>query len=353
MPSFTQLFGVQLIDKEVVTPSGGLPFGLPAGFLNQTNPTDGNTVTYNIYGSCLDTAGEADYGGPAKRVKQQPKSQQSAILMHSIEEMAFSQNILNQIVGANGVNDEKGKREVLRQTGEFIRRFMNRRKAMIMSALAYGKIYTDGERILPNSTGAVRTIDLQVPATNTGNCNGIIDVTWENSAAKIGTQVENLQAAAAAAGNPPLKFAAYAGSISDNIQGNALIAKLVQGGFGRADFTTGVISDMFGLTWYPVASQFIRDASGVAVNPFAKKVVFHPEVTRDWYELREGSYVVGTGQTTAGTSEELLAQLAKNYGMFSYANWGGNPRTIVQTAGDTCLPIFYVPNAIYIATVLP
>lgn len=352
MSRFAQMFGVQLIDREVVSPSGGLPAGFPPEFATLTEPTEGNTCTYDIYESALETAGEQEYGGPAKRVSQKAKSQKSVILPHAIEEIGFKQSILNQIASNNGQADTLGRREIGRQVGEFVRRFDNRRKAMIMSALAHGAIYTDGDRILPSSSGATRTIDLGVPAANKDTLGGIIDVTWDNTAAKIGTQIENIQAAAAAAGNPPIEFAGYAGSITDFLQGNAIIAKMVAGGYGRVDFTTGVIKDMFGLTWYPLHAQFIKNASGTAVNPFAKKVVFHPKVTRTWYEMREGSYVVGPGGEGQEIAE-ILARLEKKYGMFGYAKWGGNPRTVVVTAGDTAMPVFYIPNAIFIATVLP
>ena len=254
----------------------------------------------------------------------------------------------------NGALDEMGRAELARQTAEFRRRGMNTRIAAIQSVLSLGKIYKAGMTMLPSSSGATETIDLGVPATNVGTCDGIIGVKWDQTTGVPLTDIEQLQARQVKNGNPPLRHALYGVGVAEALINNPTIAKLIQGGSGGLDFLKGKVPDAFGMMWTPVGSHFFEAEDGTQTDIFSNLCVFTPDpMEGDWYELQEGSYAIPSGANgVASDAVEMLSSLERINGMFSYARLQTDPVGIQQFAGDTFLPVLKVPSAIWSATVL-
>lgn len=354
---FSQLFGTNLISNQVVSPSGGLPDGFPSGFLSLTKDVEGNFSTWEVYGDTRDTGTITAYGGPATRRNLQSKSQGKAILCHTLDEIAMNQNQLNAIMRAGDATqiDEKGQEEIARQTAQAATILKNGRVASVVSMLASGKIYTAAGQIVDSTySGAVEHADLGIPSANSGNLGGIISAKWDVASTAIATQIENIQKQRQINGTPVLRYCGYGPGVSDALLSNTIVAKMVENGRISVDPATGLIEGLWGMTWYPLTGNFLKSSATAYTNPFAKKVVFHPEPNRNWFEMHQGSYVVAdnANATIGSDAVSIVRGLRKMQGAFSYAEWAGNPKTIVQTFGDTWLPVLYQPSAIYIPTVL-
>lgn len=357
-----QLFGSNLINTQITNPSGGLPDGFPTGFMSLTKNVNGNMTSWDVMGDTRDTGTVTGYGNPATRRNLAVKSKGKAILLHTLDEIAIGQEVLNDILNSGGDIDEKGVEEVARQTAITVGSLRNTRVASIVSMLAGGVIYVapdssaDKGRIVDSTySSAVSHADLGIPATNLTNLGGIISAKWDIAGTAIATQIENMQRQRAINGTPVLKYCGYGPGVADALLSNTIVAKMIAGGNARLNYGTGIIEGLFDMTWYPLTGNFLKSASTPTyASPFTKKVVFHPEPDRTWYELHQGSYVIGGNSTPAvgSSATEILATLSKVRGAFSYARFEGNPANIVHTYGDTFLPVLYQPSAIFIPTVL-
>lgn len=357
MSRFNQLFGTNLLSTQITNPSGGLQAGFPTGFLSVTKPVNGNVTSWTVVGDTRDTGTITAYGNPATRRNLQAKSLGKAVLMHTSDQIAIGQEVLNEILTPSGVNDDRGEMEIARQTSQTALHILNSRVASIVSMLAGTGVYVSDKGQIVDSTysGAVQHVDFGIPAANTGNLGGIITAKWDIAATAIATQFENIQRQRIINGTPPLRYCGYGPGVMDALLNNTIVAKMLTANNVRVDTSTQVIEGLFGMIWYPLTGNFLKStAAGAFVNPFAKKVVMHPQPTRDWYEMQEGSYVLAGSGTAAfeNNASEIAKSLVKVQGAYSIAKWETNPMSIVQTYGDTWLPVMYQPSAIYIPTVL-
>ena len=357
-----QLFGSNLISTQITSPAGGLPDGFPTGFMSLTKGVNGNMTSWDVMGETRDTGTVTGYGNPATRRNLASKSKGKAILLHFLDEIGIGQEMLNDILNSGGDIDEKGVEEVARQTARTITILKNTRVASIISMLAGGTISVapdtsvDKGRIVDATyTSAVTHADLGIPAGNKTTVGGIFTALWSTAGTGIATQIENMQRQRAINGTPVLKYCGYGPGVSDALMNNTIVAKMIQSGRANFNIGTGIIEGLFDMTWYPLTGNFLKStAAGAYVNPFDKKVVFHPEPSRDWYELHQGSYVIGTGATpnVGEDAMSILASMTKVRGAFSFARLDHTPANIIHTFGDTFLPVLYQPSAIYIPTVL-
>ncbi len=354
MNKLQKLMAGRELSAAINNPAGGLPNGYPAAFMTRTRRVVGSTASWRIYPNSRTASSITSYGSPAVLVGNKGFSTQSAAMIHSFEEQRFGQDIFNGLEDLNGNMDEMGVTELTRQTADFKRRFQNTRVHCLQSGLIQGKIYKAGTQLLPSSVGSTETIDLGVPATNLGQLNGMITESWASATPKIHTHIESIQRDAVKRGNPPIKFAFYGGGIAQALINDPATAKLIQGNPAiAAAFATGVIPGLYGLTWVPVPAQFFEAEDGTKTDMTTNKVTFCPDPAEgDWYEMLLGSYAIPGGVWKAGSAEEMAANLIRVYGMFSYAGMDMNPPSIRQFAGDTFLPVFKVPSAVYTGTVI-
>jgi len=355
MNDLLKLMGGRVLSEAINSPDGGLPNSFPPGFFTKTRPKMGNIASWKIYPNTRASAAETTYGGPAKHTGAQGFSTRSSIMLHGFEDQTFGQDVFNQLMALGGGFDELGKQELARQTADFRRRFMNKRIAALQSMLALGKVYKNGTQLLPSSSGSTDAIDFGVPANNTGNCNGIISVKWDQTTSTVLTNVEQLQSVAVKNGNPPLRYAFYGVGVANALINDPTTAALIKGGMSQNDqlYNTGRPGNAYGLTWIPVGTQFFDNGAGTQTDMFSKLCVFTPDPNEgNWYEMQEGSYAVPTSGNIAADAQSLADNLQTVYGMFSYARMQTNPVGVQQFAGDTFLPCLTVPSAIFSATVL-
>jgi len=231
-----------------------------------------------------------------------------------------------------------------------------------LSALFKGYLYFDGEGNLLNSaTGAVVTIDYQVPAGNQDQCDmlgdgSIIDAKWSAVGTDIHTHIQAILKAALKLTGLPLTTAYYGTNILDYLLKNTILSELIVRNVGTQQaFINGQIPDGFlGIQkWVPAQNAYYVDADNSYQDLMDDDdVVFTPTVSPIWYEFIEGSYPVPTNiGAVAADAVGAMSNILQKYGMFSYATVLNDPVTVKQNAGDTFLPVVKNPNAIVKASV--
>jgi hypothetical protein len=209
----------------------------------------------------------------------------------------------------------------------------------------------------------VTSIDFGVPAGNKDQLdwdgNGaIIGASWATAATDILGDVKTLKAASLKLTGYPLRYAFYGANILGYIVGNTNLSKLIQGNAAMAEAirNSELPNPFLGLTWIPAEFAYFLDQNGATQSWCgADQVVFTPEISGEVYELLEGSYPVPTsvGEVRADGSAALAADVVEVNGMYSYALLTADPVSIKHVAGDTALPAWLVPNAMFSADVTP
>jgi hypothetical protein len=247
--------------------------------------------------------------------------------------------------------------------------FVNLRVAAVFSLLANGQIYFDGNgELLPTATGAVYTVDMQIPSGNKNQLNvlgkgNILTASWATTSTSILTQIKALKRAARKLTGYPLKNAFYGANVLPYIVNNTELSSYMKRNiaFQEALKNDELPAGFLGLDWHPVDEAFFSTNAtntgatldgGTPTELFGPDLVtFTPDVNPEWYELVEGTYPVPTSVDEGQTADELIAEVMTVAGMFAYAYVTKDPVTVKEVAGDTVLPLIKVPSAVFLATV--
>ena len=352
------ILGVKQLTTTINNVAGGVPNRLPPGFLTTTRPVEGDQATYMKIDNTRKTARQQSYGGPPKPADQVGRTEVPVKLIHSLEDQNHKPHTLLNLLDDNGAKQAMGAAEVGRQTGEFARRFQNLRLGAIYSMLTLGLIYFDADGdLLPSSSGAVISIDFSVPAANQNQAGGIIGTTWATDSVDIvGDVIALKEAALKATGLMPV-HALYGANIPEYLFSNTVLNAMISRNASlNAVAAQGVVPPILGMQWWDMTGAFYEDADGTNRDFWGgDALVLIPEVSRDWYELLEGSLPVATALgNVGGEATDMLTDIELITGMFSLATVGqAAPATINQIAGDTFLPTLMNGAAIYILDVVP
>jgi len=366
MATLEQVLGGRNLTGVVQGVKSGIPSRVPEAFLRQSARTvHGKLIEWNEVNGRREVARICQYGSPSQRRALKGITSRSATALHTFENQPMDAlKLLNLVNPETGEMDPKGVAEVGRQSKEFKVLFSNLRLAAVQMALSTGYIYFDADgNLLPSSSGAVVSVDFNVPAGNRNQLdvlgNGaIIDASWATASTKIIDNVRNLKKAAIKKTGYPLKYALYGenipGYLAENTQAKEYLIR--NPAANQTYIDTGEIPEgLGGLTWIPMDDAFYVDQNG-AIQSFlgADGIAFLPEASDDWYEMLPGSFAVPTTvDVQGGDATSALSSLQEVNGMFSYAKVSHDPPSITQYAGDTFLPVIKVPGAMFIADVTP
>jgi len=348
--SLRQILGGENLTGVIQSVKSGIPDVLPPAFMRTRRTVEGNTATYFRVKGIRETARQTAYGAPSRQRGQQELVEVPVTLIHVLESMYHQPWVLQNLQAVGSEAKQKlGRQEIARQTAEFKRLLTNTRLAAIYSMLAKGAIYFDGDgNLLPSSSGAAITVDYGVPS---GNKDQIDD--WDTATTDIIGAINDLKKTCVQKTGYPLRHAFYGESILGLFLANTYVKELINNNpsMAEAAYGRGEIPDGFcGLRWWPVYQSFYVDKDGNVQTFFgANQVVFTPEINADVYELLEGTYPVPTDiGRVASDAQAALGQVRMVSGQFSYAIVTADPVTIKQVAGDTFLPVWKNPDAIFI-----
>lgn len=345
----------------VETVKSGIPNPLPPSMFNVSRRVIGRSTTYGKSQGQRKGAQQNQYGAPAKQVQINGIQEVGVNMIHSYDVHNHNplvlQNIMNQ---QNGTLQDLAVDELTRQVKNFMDRYDITRIHAVQSAIANGKIWLDATgNLLFSDSGAVDTIDYGVPANNRNQINGIITASWAVDSTDIVEDIVQIKRRAIETTGIPLKYALYSKNIPSYVAGNTRASALINANPVLANqfWSSGTLPAGFcGLDWVDVGTSFALTSAGVVTQIFGDDtIVFLPEISPEWYEMVEGSYLIPGGNLGAvsGDANGALSNITSVFGKFSYATVSQNPVTIQQFGGDTFLPIIKNGSAVFIADVTP
>lgn len=337
----------------------GVPDVLPKEFMTTKSETLADQGRYTRYAGTRQTIRRVEYGSASFKRALSAIGSFDVKLLHSYEHIELNvkdyQSLRNY---TNYQVQNMGVQEVSRQYQQFRKLLDNNRISTICSMLTKGAIYHDIDgHLLPSSSGAVSTVDYGVGANNQNQLNGIIAASWATTSTDIPAHLRALKQRSAQQTGYPLKYAFYGKNIPSYFTTNTL----VQAYLSRNPQThqqwldTGDLPDgLFGFTWVPAYLAFFEDSGNTnRVWWGDDQVVFTPEIDSSVYELMEGTYPVPKSYQPVSNLSAAMDAFDLKHGMFGYAVPVSDPMTARCYAGDTFLPIWKVPDALYIADVTP
>lgn len=358
MKTIQEILGARNLCGVINAIKAGVPKVLPPSFYATTRGVEGDHCTYTLVEGTRQTARLVQFGSPSVRRGLRGIKEKAVKLLHSKEHVIHKPATLLNLRNMDSEQKQKlGRQEITRQSADFKQLFTNLRIAAVTQALALGVIYFDDEgNLLPSSSNAVFSLDMQVPANNKNQLNSIIAASWATAGTAIHTHIIELKKAALKATGYALEYAFYGEDILGYFLANTALKEIIwRTPVYQKAFTEGEIPNGFlGLQWIPAYGAFYNDAAGSDQDLWAgDKIVFTPEPSPEWWEIIEGSYPVPTEIGIVGSDAvAALGNIDEVTGMFQYAELLSDPVTIKQIAGDTFLPIIKVPAAIYIADVV-
>jgi hypothetical protein len=331
---------------------------LPEQFWTITQNVIGDAGRYTVVKGTRRVARLAMYGSPSVKRALAGIEIKDVRLMHTFEHIDLDPLILDRLRGYTSYENDMGKEELDRQVAQFRAHFDNLRVATVTQMLAAGLIYFDGEgNLLPSSSGAVTTIDFQIPANNKNQLNGIIAASWATATTNIPAQINALKTRSLQDTGYPLEIAFYGKNILTYLTQNDYVVDYLS---RNPTFAEKFISQneipqgLFGLRWIPVYHSFYEDANGTNREIFgADTVTFTPAIDATVYEMLQGSYRVPTTFAVASDARAAVNNFKLVNGMFSYAAPQIDPPSVRLYAGDTFLPVWKVPGALFIADTTP
>ncbi len=356
-----QLLGYTYLTGLVEEIKTGVPDLLPPAFSGGATKkgTIGDQGLYTRYAGTRQASRRTEYGAPSRRRELRPISQQAVKLIHSFEHIRL--NVLDyQLLRRfdSWDHQKRGLEEVERQAALFRQLFDNLRISLTVSMLALGYIYFDVDgNLLATSGSATLTVDYGIGANNRNQLNGLIASTWATATNDITLHIRNLKLRARQDSGYPVKYAFYGKNIPSYLSQNNYVKEyLVRNPAMQESWLKDpeVPQGLLGLTWVPMHESFFEDSANSNQTWFgADTVVFAPEITPAVYQCLEGTYPVPTSYQPLNDVGQAMASHVDRQGMFMYALPASDPPTASLYAGDTLLPLWLVPDALYIADVTP
>jgi len=352
---------------------------LPDIFTKPNRTVEGAYATFPTRKGERRSAQEVAYNAPSIAWEGKGLGQVSVKMMHSKHNISIDPGTLtNLLLPDKDMKQVMAREEIARQTADFGDAFTNKRLATTFMTLANGKIYIGANgQLLPTSTGAAFTVDMNIPAGNRNQLKvatpefglatspvGIIAASWATVTTDIPTHIQSVIRASVQLTGYPVTHAFYGSNILQYILKNTMLQSYMKfnPAFNESLRVTGQIPDGFlGLHWHPAHLAFF---SGMQYNtrtgeqqdlPYtvwdADTITFCPEPANDWYEFVQGTYPCPNKIRLSESLEDAISDMTSQPGMFSYAFGKMDPPGFTQIAGDTFLPYIKVPEAVFIAKV--
>ena len=356
--SIEEIIGFESLLGSVEMVKNGVPMGLlPAGMYSPalTRTMRGNQGVYTRVKGTRETARVAEYGSPAQKRELQGIAEITITLLHMFEFITHKPYVLEMLREYDSPQVQmQGRTEIDRQTGVFLKRFMNLRESMKHSMFTRGRIDFNGKGDLLSTGTGFTFVDFDVSADHKGDLGGIL-TDWSNPATSIIAQLEEIKEKAVKDTGYEVEHVLYSKNMLSYLASNNEIANILRSDSGLAtSFRMNEIPDGFlGFNWHNCTQAFYTDGDGNRTSWYDENAaIFLPEPEITWYEQQEGTYPVPTSLGIGSDAEAVLANVQSVAGLFSYACVGHNPVCIEHYAGDTSMPVLKVPDAIFIGDVV-
>lgn len=282
---------------------------------------------------------------------------------YTFNEMPVKGHILNALREPDSYSiQDKGRTELARLMKKVAVRQKRFKERVIRDMLIKGTVYfgNNGD-ILESSSGAVVTVNSDIPAGNQGNIGGIVDALWSVAGTNIFKQLDLIRDYAASLLVPiPTDIWMNAANFSylrDNTGSNLLTylsrnadlndMSIRRNQAGQAVETT--LLDANGFTWHFVLPYY-QDKDGTARRTIpltgAGSVVLTPPVG-DWLARAKGRTLTPTSLEPVSSVDGALANITYQDGEFFYAAMEHNPLKLSVFTGDKFFFGFNQPGAVF------
>lgn len=181
------------------------------------------------------------------------------------------------------------------------------------------------------------TIDYQIPSANKGTAG----TAWSDASADVGSDVETKIIQPVENIGYTLKYALASRKVFNALRKNTLVKDyLARQSIGLDAITSGVIPDLFGLTWIRYDLTYASSGSRTRFLPEGHIAAF-PEPMRDWTEFQIGAVAVGRKDAGAGLPEFQMVN-----GFASWFSAEDNPPGFRLYGRYARLPVLKVPAAV-------
>lgn len=293
-------------------------------------------------------------GAPARILQPTGLSERNVFLLHAFNELTLSMNALQMLRRPEDESlQEKGRDEILRQMEDFGDRHRQFRNVAVSKSFTDGIVHLnqDGD-ILESATGAVISLDLQVPASRKNQLAGIIDVAWDDASAKILRHLDDIRIQAQE-DNTEMPTDIWANHhIKRFLRENTEIKDFVAGGPEAVDgFLKGTtIQDLGGYTWHFYSGTF-EDVNGVTqpILPIDQIVITPP--VGSWLRAVNGSELITSFEGISQSVEVALRDVTEVFGDFAYVKLMDNPTKLVLRMGTNFVYAFANEKSVWMPTV--
>jgi hypothetical protein len=346
----------ELVQSEAI--KRGVQFALPPQFLTEGSSRPvGDQVEWDEVSGNRAMAQIVNSLSPSKRVNMKGVTRRYATAVISKEHVNYDANFLMELKSDNPFRAEGARRKIVQNTADFRSRFDALRVGLVQSAITQGKIWIDADgNVLPTLTGAVITIDYNIPVGNIQTKTGTLG-DWSSAGTDIVGNLKAQRVAALKSNGWWLNNIIYGknilGYLLANTQLNLMIAR--NPGYNQAILEKNDIPPNFlGFNWFPGESAYMVKQDGTTTASWVgdNQIIMFPDVDASWYELVPAGTIIPRSVVNAGASlDAMLNECEATSGYWSYAEMLSDPISIKQIAGDGCLPVIKVPGVMWYFTV--
>lgn len=337
----------------------GLPQVLPAALLTPSSRKPSNDhVEYDSIVGSRRLARLVNRNSPSATTDKSAITKKYATCLNPKNNFTLESEFLEALKSDLPVTRANAVNALINWMNDQTATFQNTRGAIVSSALALGKIYSDGDgNILPTSTGAKLTVDYGIPTGNQITKDGSGSTynigNWSTASTDIGSAAKALRLYNLKANGYPLRTVLYGSDIPGYIRANTTMQqflKLNPLANDALSMRNEIPNGFLKFNWVSVDEAYFLDSTGTAQTWFPSNFLgFMPDVTPDWYEFVEGGTAIpvpGVANVTSGTDPAGDTKIVN--GVYSY----GTPRSydpIQQklVMGDCFVPVIKVPGTYY------
>lgn len=258
----------------------------------------------------------------------------------------------------NWVLQRQGEKEVTQQTEDFAKRHMLTKQVLVSKFLTSATVYISRATgdILESATGEYISVSTGIPAANLsqialssfGGSGNVIDLPWDNPAAKILNQLDTLNDCVEYQGSEPLRHIWLKSQNRKWIRQNDEILEFYGAGQERLD--RAVAGDTFeieGYTFHFWNGTYLDSSD--SVKPFipATQAIITPE-PGDWLARGRGLQLVPRQVGIVGNQRGEWDEV---YGDFAYTYQEHNPPRLDLFTGSNWLFGFKNPASVFAPTV--
>lgn len=294
---------------------------------------------------------------PAHIVQPTGADGRKVTLSHIFNQMKLSPGSMEMLREPDSWQlQRRGMKELSKQIGDFASKHMMTKQIFFKQMMTLGAVYlTEDLKILESSSGAVVTVNGGVPSGHKSRLNydgngNLIATAWDDAAAKILTQLDDISVAAEAENAPQPKHVWVNGKNKKWFRENTELKAFYS---GIEKLNMALEGNTFELEGYifHFDSRTYTDYAG-NVQPFIPytMAIITPDVG-DWLFNAIGKKLVPSTMDVYGSAEEAFNSFTDVYGQFAYATIDHNPPSVDVFAGDTFMYAFREPKAVWLATV--